>query len=82
MCSTAVQPAPAAAPAADDTDDVAVEAVAFAETVPFVGIADGGLGGGSGPIGWDSYAPLLARALASEVHERMACRIRPHFSTT
>ncbi|MDF2441219.1 MAG: alpha-L-rhamnosidase, partial [Abditibacteriota bacterium] len=29
------------------------------ETAPFVGIADEGLGGGSGPIGWGTAFPLL-----------------------
>jgi alpha-L-rhamnosidase len=31
----------------------------FTETAPFVGIADEGLGGGSGPIGWGTAHPLL-----------------------
>jgi len=29
------------------------------ETAPFVGIADGGLGGVAGPIGWDTVQPVL-----------------------
>lgn len=31
----------------------------FTETAPFVGIADEGLGEGSGPIGWGTASPLL-----------------------
>lgn len=31
----------------------------FTETAPFVGIADGGFGGGSGPIAWGSVHPFL-----------------------
>src|SRR5207248_2507350 len=29
------------------------------ETAPFVGIADEGLGGGTGPVGWGTAHPLL-----------------------
>jgi alpha-L-rhamnosidase len=32
----------------------------FTETAPFVGISDAGLGGGSGPIGWETYVPAAA----------------------
>ena len=32
----------------------------FTETAPFVGIADGGMGDGSGPIGWQTFAPVMA----------------------
>jgi alpha-L-rhamnosidase len=31
----------------------------FTETAPYVGIADSGLGGGSGPIGWGTAHPML-----------------------
>ena len=31
----------------------------FTETAPFVGVSDEGLGGGSGPIGWDTGQPFL-----------------------
>ena len=31
----------------------------FTETAPYVGIADSGLGGGSGPIGWGTVHPLM-----------------------
>jgi alpha-L-rhamnosidase len=30
----------------------------FTETAPFVGIADSGLGGDSGPIGWQAFVPV------------------------
>lgn len=30
----------------------------FTETAPFVGIEDAGMGGGSGPIGWQSFMPV------------------------
>ena len=30
----------------------------FTETAPYVGIADAGLGGDSGPIGWQTYLPV------------------------
>lgn len=30
----------------------------FTETSPFVGIADGGLGPGTGPIGWEAFQPV------------------------
>lgn len=30
------------------------------ETAPFVGISDAGLGGGSGPIGWQTFLPAAA----------------------
>jgi len=33
------------------------------ETAPFVGIADAGIGGGSGPIGWQTYFPVAAEWL-------------------
>lgn len=35
----------------------------FTETAPFVGIADAGFGGGSGPIGWGTVHPLLLEQL-------------------
>ena len=35
----------------------------FTETAPFVGIADAGMGGGSGPIGWETVVPVLAAHL-------------------
>ena len=31
----------------------------FTETAPFVGMADAGLGGGSGPIGWQTFQPAV-----------------------
>ena len=30
----------------------------FTETAPFVGIDDAGMGGDSGPIGWQSFMPI------------------------
>merc|ERR1711871_457842 len=30
----------------------------FTETSPYVGIADGGIGPGTGPIGWETYQPV------------------------
>ncbi len=33
------------------------------ECAPYNGIADGGLGGGAGPVGWGTVHPLLLRAL-------------------
>jgi len=39
----------------------------FTETAPFVGIADAGLGGGAGPIGWAVW-PLHAAMLAHKYH--------------
>jgi hypothetical protein len=30
----------------------------FTETAPFVGMADAGMGGGSGPIGWQTFQPI------------------------
>ena len=30
----------------------------FTETAPFVGIEDAGMGGGSGPIGWQTFMPV------------------------
>ena len=35
----------------------------FTETAPYNGISDSGLGGDSGPIGWDSVQPLLQLSL-------------------
>ena len=32
----------------------------FTETAPFVGISDAGLGGGSGPVGWQTFGPSVA----------------------
>jgi len=32
----------------------------FTETAPFVGLSDSGLGGDSGPIGWQTYAVVDA----------------------
>jgi len=32
----------------------------FTETAPFVGISDAGLGGDSGPIGWQAFGPSVA----------------------
>jgi alpha-L-rhamnosidase len=32
----------------------------FTETAPSVGMSDAGLGGGSGPIGWEAYLPVAA----------------------
>jgi len=32
----------------------------FTETAPSVGMADAGLGGGSGPIGWETFLPVAA----------------------
>lgn len=53
----------------------------FTETAPYVGIADGGFGEGSGPIGWGTAHPLLIwqlrqyygeTALMAEQYERAA----------
>ena len=30
----------------------------FTETAPFVGMGDGGLGPGTGPIGWETFQPI------------------------
>ncbi|MFO7976142.1 MAG: family 78 glycoside hydrolase catalytic domain [Candidatus Hydrogenedentota bacterium] len=42
----------------------------FTETAPFVGIADKGLGGESGPIGWGAAHPLLLHQLYQYYGER------------
>ncbi|HOD50281.1 MAG TPA: family 78 glycoside hydrolase catalytic domain [Candidatus Hydrogenedentes bacterium] len=49
--------------AVEDLADAARPNGGFTETSPFVGIADAGLGGGSGPIGWGTAHPLLLRQL-------------------
>lgn len=40
------------------------------ETAPYVGIADAGLGGGSGPVEWGTAHPLLLRQLYQYYGER------------
>lgn len=47
------------AKAVQDLADAARTNGGFTETAPAVGIADEGLGGGSGPIGWDTAQPFL-----------------------
>ena len=42
----------------------------FTETAPFVGIADGGVGGESGPPGWGIAHPLLLRQLMQYYGDR------------
>eukprot|EP00940_MAST-03C_sp_MAST-3C-sp2_P003140 g3140.t1 len=42
-----------------DVFDAQREDGGLTETAPFVGISDAGLGGESGPIGWDSVGPIL-----------------------
>ncbi len=46
--------------AVEDLADAARENGGITETAPFVGIADDGFGGGSGPIGWGTAHPMLA----------------------
>ena len=46
-----------------DTEDSQRSNGGITETAPFVGIASGGLGGGSGPIGWDTFFVELQIAL-------------------
>lgn len=43
-----------------DYADAQLPSGGLTETSPFVGIHDAGLGGQSGPIGWDSFLPLFA----------------------
>ncbi len=47
------------AKAVRDLADAARPNGGFTETAPFVGIADAGLGEGSGPVGWGTAHPLL-----------------------
>jgi len=51
------------AKAVRDFADAARPNGSFTETAPYVGIADGGFGGGSGPIGWAIAHPLLLEDL-------------------
>ena len=51
------------AKAAQDFADEAAGDGWFTETAPFVGIADRGFGGRSGPIGWTVGVPILMRDL-------------------
>ncbi|MBN1417194.1 MAG: family 78 glycoside hydrolase catalytic domain [Planctomycetes bacterium] len=51
------------AKAVRDLADAARADGGLTETAPFVGIADQGLGGKSGPIGWGTAHPLLIRQL-------------------
>ncbi|KAJ9438626.1 hypothetical protein DIPPA_34104a, partial [Diplonema papillatum] len=44
---------------ATDFEDAQRSNGGFTETAPFVGIADAGLGGGAGPIGWATWPPEL-----------------------
>jgi alpha-L-rhamnosidase len=44
----------------DDVVDAQRANGGFTETSPFTGMADAGLGGGSGPIGWETYLPQQA----------------------
>lgn len=44
----------------DDVLDAQRDNGGITETAPFVGIADAGLGGGSGPIGWEAYGAQSA----------------------
>lgn len=44
----------------DDYIDAQRDNGGFAETAPFVGISDAGLGDESGPIGWQTFAPAVA----------------------
>jgi alpha-L-rhamnosidase len=46
-----------------DFADAQRENGGFTETAPYVGIADAGLGDGSGPIGWGTAHPLLLAQL-------------------
>jgi alpha-L-rhamnosidase len=45
--------------AVDDLADAVRPNGGFTETAPFVGIADEGLGDGSGPVGWGTAQPFL-----------------------
>ncbi len=47
---------------------------AFTETAPYVGIASGGFGGGSGPIGWAVAHPLLLEDLLCFYGEKRIVR--------
>ncbi|MEA3364911.1 MAG: family 78 glycoside hydrolase catalytic domain, partial [Candidatus Hydrogenedentes bacterium] len=49
--------------AVEDLADAVRPNGGFTETAPFVGIADEGLGGGSGPIGWGTAHPLLLQQM-------------------
>jgi alpha-L-rhamnosidase len=50
----------------------------FTETAPFVGLSDAGLGGGSGPIGWQTVVPVLAAfLLARDGNAPLAARALP-----
>ena len=44
----------------------------FTETAPFVGIADEGLGEGSGPVGWGTASPLLSLQLRQYYGDKLS----------
>lgn len=46
----------------------------FTETAPFVGIADEGLGDGSGPVGWGTAHPMLLEQLYRYYGDRATAR--------
>jgi alpha-L-rhamnosidase len=58
------------AKACRDLDEAARTNGGLTETAPFVGIADGGLGGGSGPIEWGTALPWLMWRLFGAYGER------------
>jgi alpha-L-rhamnosidase len=53
-----------------DLADAARPNGGFTETSPYVGIADGGLGEGSGPVGWGTAHPLLVWQLYTMYGDR------------
>ncbi len=56
--------------AVEDLADAVRPNGGFTETAPFVGIADAGLGGQSGPIGWGTAHPMLLKQLYQYYGER------------
>lgn len=49
--------------AVHDYSDAAQPGGGLTETAPYVGVADGGFGGGSGPVGWGLAHPLLIQKM-------------------
>lgn len=56
--------------AVEDLADAVRSNGGFTETAPFVGIADAGLGGDAGPIGWGTAHPVLLGQLYQYYGER------------
>jgi alpha-L-rhamnosidase len=57
-----------------DLEDAARPNGGFTETAPFVGIADEGLGGDAGPVGWGTAHPLLLAQLHQYYGDRRLMR--------